>query len=269
MSDMDQKNDDNIGSFYMGRTRTPPAPKRKLPTGLLTGVALFALAAVIWYAYPRGAEKYTDIDVPVVKADTAPIKAEPTEPGGMEVPHQDSTVFDPLEKKSGDEVEKLLPTPEEPMDKSQAIQTTESDKPEVTAKMAPKMDLDLEMKDAKSGTEKVVAKAPVSAPAAEAAPKKEVKKTESKPAATAEGALYIQLGSYRDTAGAKKDWERLQKKFPALLGKLSMKTEKTDIPGKGIYYRLQAGKVMETRAKEICTELKAANAGGCIVVKAK
>ena len=36
-----------------------------------------ALGGIVWYAYPRGAEKYTNVDVPTVKADTAPIKAAP------------------------------------------------------------------------------------------------------------------------------------------------------------------------------------------------
>lgn len=260
MSDTDKKDNENIGSFYMGRTRTPAEPKRQLPPGLLTTVALFALAGIIWYAYPRGAEKYTDIDVPVVKAETAPIKMEPVDPGGMEVPHQDSTVFEPLEKKPAAEVEKLQPTPEEPLDKDQALGAAEEEKPAVPAKLAPELSLDLQMKDPKSGTEKVVTK-----PAEEVTP---AKKEESRTAPViTSGKSYIQLGSYRSTAGAKKDWEKLKKKYPDLLGKLAMKTEKTDIAGKGTFYRLQAGKVTEARAREICAVLKTANSGGCFLVR--
>jgi hypothetical protein len=119
------KKDEEIGSFYMGRMRPPPEPKRLLPPGVLTLFALAALGGIIWYAYPRGAEKYTNVDVPMVKADTAPIKAKPASPGGMEVSHQDSTVFDPLQKNGGNEVEKIMPTPEQPLDKNQAIKAEE------------------------------------------------------------------------------------------------------------------------------------------------
>jgi len=115
MSDMDKKKDDNLGSFYMGRMRSLPQPKRQLPPGLLTAVALFVLVGILWYAYPRGAEKYTSMDVPVVKADTSPIRAQPENPGGIEVLHQDSTAFDSLAKKAPRAVEKLRPASEEPL----------------------------------------------------------------------------------------------------------------------------------------------------------
>ncbi len=52
----EKKEDEAIGSFYMGRPRTPPEPKRLLPPGVLTIIALAALGGIVWYAYPRGAE---------------------------------------------------------------------------------------------------------------------------------------------------------------------------------------------------------------------
>jgi hypothetical protein len=270
---MDKNEDENIGSFYMGRSRNAPQPRRLFPPGVLTTIAVLAFAGVVWYAYPRGAEKYSDMDVPVVKADTAPVRAEPVDPGGMEVPHQDSTVFEPLEKNPPSEVEKLLPTPEEPVDKDAAL------KSEADAMLAPSTELDLQAKDVKSGMEKMpiveppAAMPPVAAEEAVAPPPAPAAKAdETKAAPPAEkdkaiGSTYIQLGSYRDTAGAKKDWERIKTKNPDLLGKLTMKTEKVDLPAKGIYYRLQAGKVTAERAQEICAALKKAGSGGCMVVK--
>jgi len=262
MSDVDKKEDENLGSFYMGRSRMPPQPKRHFPQGLLTAVILLAFAGIIWYAYPRGAEKYVDMDVPVVKADTSPVKAEPVDPGGMEVPHQDSTVFDPLEKKASGEVEKLLPTPEEPMDKEAAIQSAEgpTPPPPVEANIAPKLDLAPQTQESSNITEKLVPR--------EAEPVAPAKaESKSVPAAPASGNVYIQLGSYRDMDGLKKDWEWVKKKYPDFLGKLTMKTEKVDLPAKGTYYRLQAGKVTEARAREICDVLKKSIPGGCLLVK--
>ncbi|MCE9507084.1 MAG: SPOR domain-containing protein [Alphaproteobacteria bacterium] len=277
MTDTDKKEDENIGSFYMGRSRTSPQPRRLFPPGVLTTIAVLAFAGIVWYAYPRGAEKYSDIDVPVVKADTAPIKAEPVDPGGMEVPHQDSTVFEPLDKNASGEVEKLLPAPEEPVDKDTALKSeADANPPAEAAKLAPSAALDLQAKDAKDGMEKMPLSEPEIVPpaaveAAPPAPAPAVKAEETKAAPPVEdkavGTKYIQLGSFRDAAGAKKDWERIKAKNPDLLGKLTMKTEKVDLPAKGIYYRLQAGKVTEDRAKEICAALKKSVSGGCIVVK--
>jgi len=229
---MSDKDDENLGSFYMGRARTSSQPKRHFPPGVLTTAALLVFAGILWYAYPRGAEKYHDMDVPVVKADTAPIKTQPVDPGGMEVRHQDSTVFDPLEKTAAGEVEKLLPAQEAPINKN------------VDIKPAP--------------------------------PAEEVKKAEIVPPAKAEkkkapvaaaGDAYVQLGSFRNVDGAKKDWQRLKTKYPRLFARLEMRTARVELPAKGIYYRLQAGKVDNARAKEICAALREEKVSGCIVVR--
>jgi hypothetical protein len=82
----------------------------------------------------------------------------------------------------------------------------------------------------------------------------------------ATGGVYIQLGAYRDLAGAKADWAQLQKKHSELKG-LSMHTEVVKIAGKGPLTRLQAGKVAEARAKEICSLMKARGNNGCMVVR--
>jgi len=91
-------------------------------------------------------------------------------------------------------------------------------------------------------------------------------KVKSAPVASS-GNIYIQLGSYRNSKAVKKDWERLRKKHPKFLGSLSLKTERIDIPGKGVFYRLQVGKLTMARAVEICTVLKTSNSGGCILVR--
>lgn len=274
-------NDENIGSFYIGR-RPPETPERVLPKGGLTIVALLAFASIIWYAYPEGEEKYANMDVPVVVAQKDAYKFTPDDPGGMEVRHQDSTVFDPLEKKSTKTVEKLMPTPEEPVDKAEVL------KAEAATKLEPKLDMQIEKLD--TGAEKIIAKTeavktqtteavtkPVAKPVVEktAVAKPVEQKPAEKPATLAAAAkaetngktVYIQLGSYRNTAGASEDWNRLKKKHPALLGSLEMRTQRVDLGSKGVFNRLQAGKVSEAKAKEICETLKSSNPGGCIVVR--
>ncbi len=268
--------DENIGSFYIGR-RPPSAPERVLPKGGLTVLAIVAFAAIIWYAYPEGEEKYEGMDVPVIVAQKEVYKFTPDDPGGMEVRHQDSTVFDPLEKRPEKTVETLMPKPEEPMDTTEALKAT--------AELAPKMDMQIQKLE--SGAEKFSAKAdeavqvmqnvttPVAKPVAEAsAPKaviaavdkKETMLSVTTDAAKAGDMVYIQLGSYRNTEGAAQDWGRLKKKHADILGSLQMRTQRVDLGSKGVFNRLQAGKVSEAKAKEICETLKSSNPGGCIVV---
>lgn len=280
------KDDDALGSFYMGRMRPPPQPQRVMPRGLLSVLALVAFAIIIWYAYPRGQEKYTNIDIPTIAADTSVYKFTPDDPGGMEVRHQDSTVFDPMERKETDKVENILPKPEEAMTKEEALKAGsvlgDADN--------SGLNLDMQMQEVSEGTEKIVPKveekvAEVAvvkpqpkpetiekkpeAPKAVTAPKPAPVKTERVPltSTTVAGGKYIQLGSYRDPSGAKKDWDILRKKYPSLLGGLSMKIETVNLGAKGTWHRLYAGQLSESRANEVCSILKTQNSGGCIVAK--
>jgi hypothetical protein len=45
-----------------------------------------------------------------------------------------------------------------------------------------------------------------------------------------------------------------------------MRTERVDLGGKGVFNRLQAGRLAEKDAKKLCDALKAAGTSGCIVV---
>lgn len=288
------KDEETLGSFYMGRMQPSPENERVLPRGLLASIVVIIFAGIIWYAYPGSDENYDASDVPVIKAQTETYKFTPDDPGGMEVRHQDSTVFNPLVKKSADDVERLLPKPEEPMDKQDAIQAGDT---APVSKPAEKAGLNLEpaTDDGVAGAEKVVAaedakkttltelataKAPevkaeepkpAEPPVAEKkaevkeAPKVEEKKAAAEPTTTASG-FYVQLGAFRDTSKVNEEWKKLQKKFPSSLGSLSKRIEKADLGSKGIWYRLNAGPVDESKARSICTSLKADGAG-CMVRK--
>lgn len=273
--------EENLGSFYMGRMRPSPQPRRVLPKGVLTFVTIFAFAAILWYAYPQGQERYSDIDIPVIAADKTAYKFKPDNPGGMEVRHQDSTIFDPLDKKETGGVERLRPKPEEPIAKP------------ASGPALDKKPKDLDLTAVSGGTEKLIAApetkpvAPKDAPkpaAEKPQPKTEPAKTEPAKAEPAKaetaakepvkaaavgaaGTSYIQLGAFRDEAEAKRDWARLQKKFPDTLGKLAVRTQRADLGAKGVFYRLQAGKLTEARAREVCSQLKAGGQSGCILVK--
>lgn len=251
-----EKEEDHLGSFYMGRMRPPPEPKRKISTASLAFVILCAFAAIVFYAYPKGDEKYAGVEVPVIKADAAPFKVKPQDPGGMEIRHQDSTVFDPLERKEEEPVvEKLQPLPEAAVDKYEVLGVPPQ----------PQLNLQPETEALKEEP-KEEAKKEENKP--EEIKPEEVKPAEPAPVAKApEGNRYIQLGSYKAAAGATTDWEKLKNKFPDLLGSLAMKTQKVDIPGKGTFHRLQAGPLTEEKARAICEQIKKQNAGGCVLAK--
>lgn len=70
-----------------------------------------------WYLLgDRFTSAESEGDVPIVRADINPAKVRPADPGGMEVPNRDKTIYEQLspgESKEG-KIERLLPPPEEP-----------------------------------------------------------------------------------------------------------------------------------------------------------
>jgi hypothetical protein len=80
---------------------------------LLAVAGFFGLA---WYAYKSGGDAVDEKDVELVKADKTPVKEAPANPGGMQIPNQDKTVYGLISGKTEKPVvERILPAPEEPL----------------------------------------------------------------------------------------------------------------------------------------------------------
>lgn len=80
---------------------------------LLAVAGFFGLA---WYAYKNGGDTGDEKDIEVVKADKAPVKEAPANPGGMDIPNQDKTVYGLISGKNEKPVaEHILAAPEEPL----------------------------------------------------------------------------------------------------------------------------------------------------------
>ncbi len=104
------------------RPGPPPSMEEgpKSSRALTVFVAVFALLAfggVVWYAYDQGRRIGGEAAAPLIKADPAPTKIRPEEPGGLTVPNRDKLVFDRLPGAGRDtaRVERLLPPPETPV----------------------------------------------------------------------------------------------------------------------------------------------------------
>jgi hypothetical protein len=82
-------------------------------------VAVGGFAGLAWYAYHSGAQSIKEEDLLVVEAEKGPMKEKPTDPGGMKFPNQDKTIYDTFANsgQGGDKVERVLPAPEEPIQK--------------------------------------------------------------------------------------------------------------------------------------------------------
>ena len=88
-------------------------------------------------------------------------------------------------------------------------------------------------------------------------------------AAPASGDGYrVQLASLRSETDARGEWDRLQRSYPGLLGKLQPQVRRVDVgAGRGTFYRLQAGPLSEKiLADMLCGELKQRKVD-CIIVQ--
>ncbi|MHA1151381.1 MAG: SPOR domain-containing protein [Alphaproteobacteria bacterium] len=84
-------------------------------SSIAIGAALAVFVGVLWYAYGWGIEQLARTRLPMIVADTAPIKSRPASPGGIEVLHQDVAVLNDAASDPGKpQAERLLPPPEAP-----------------------------------------------------------------------------------------------------------------------------------------------------------
>ncbi len=87
----------------------------RVRSGIALVAALAVFAGILWYAYDWGMGQFETADLPVIVADTTPIKSRPEDPGGIEVPNQDVAVLnDPVPDPAKPQAERLLPPPETP-----------------------------------------------------------------------------------------------------------------------------------------------------------
>ncbi len=218
--------------------------------------------------------------VPIIRADTTPLKETPQDPGGMAVPNANSTIFETL--RGADDlaprVENLLDEPEKPMTKEEALpvqmeakkepitdvrlkatgedpitQTKdqeESQPPAPAPEKEEKSDIIAELKK-EAGQEKVEAV------------KKEEPQKEIKP--TPQGSSFVQLAAVKSDPEARTQWAKLKAKYPSLAA-LSLRVQRADLGEKGIFYRVQAGPTSADNAATICAKIKAAG-GSCVVIK--
>jgi len=217
--------------------------RRGFLAAALTLAVMGAFAGGLWFAYQQGrhAAGGADGDVPLLRADTRPMKVKPDNPGGMPIPDRDKLIY----SEAKPTVERLLPPPEKPLPKPTAPPPSAASPPPIAAAPPPAQP---------ASALQQAAAAPAVKPVAPATP----------PASTAAkpGGIRIQLGSLRSEDLARAEWERLKKKNADLLGKLTANTTRADLGDKGIYYRITAGPVADRPAAErICAELQQRNVG--------
>jgi hypothetical protein len=238
------------------------------------GLAILGiLGAVIWSTWPeeRG-EALDESNVPIIRADADPYKAAPEEPGGMDVPNKDSTIFNTL-KGGRDQTagaENLFEDGEQPIRKEDVFTAETAPPTPDERKLEPAGDKTAEVKEPEAAPPTAVTAVEPVTPAAPAPERPVPEKQEAKKAETVQpaagGNFYVQLAAVKSETDAKAQWPKYQAKYSGL-SNLSLRVQKADLGAKGTYYRIQGGPVSEPEARKLCASINTQKAGSCVVAK--
>ena len=175
--------------------------------------------------------------VPVVQADSRPIRVKPENPGGMQVAGADADILSGgTEMKDG----KLAPAPEAPAPQA------------LTAPPAP--------------PPVVAAAVPAPAPAVAATPAKPVAAkpapaAEKRPATPPANGALVQLTAVQSEDAARSEWQRLSKRLPDLLGQRKPAFSKTEHDGKALWRVRTGGFADVPQATAFCEKVRAKGVG--------
>ncbi len=127
--------------------------------GVLGGVVL---AGVIgWFLVSPKFGGYDEGQVPVVRRDESPIKVKPSDPGGLDIPNRDKSVYGIIEEGNDEAVvEKLLPAVEQPIQPAPVV-AAEDPIADLATKIEAEQDMLKSAKEAMVEADKIVAAAPV------------------------------------------------------------------------------------------------------------
>ena len=106
--------------------------------GWRSGIAIVALLSVfaggLWYAYDWTMGQLGTTRLPLIVADTTPIKSRPESPGGIEVLNQDVAVLNDMAPDlDKPQAERLLPPPEVPQVEVPQVEAPEVEAPQTEA----------------------------------------------------------------------------------------------------------------------------------------
>jgi len=241
-----------------------------------------------WSAYQEGRISGGDGVVPFLRADTAPTRIRPDDPGGMPVPNQDKAIYNELDPRRAPPkgVERLLPPPEAPVTRPAAVAAPKTPPslptlgetapppparevatvaPHTVAEPSPHAPAAQSATPAPSPFRKVEAPPAQVASTAPSAPPPTPAAKSTAPAAA--GGVRVQLGAVSSEGDAQKEWERIRRANGDLLGRLSPNIVRADLGAKGVVYRIQAGPLASAdAAADLCGKLKTRNVG-CFVAR--
>ncbi len=195
--------------------------------------------------------------VPVIEADSRPLRVKPDNPGGMQVVGAEEQIMGGTGTTS--QADAMAPAPEVPEPQVLRAQIQAARPP------APPAPVPTVQPAAPAAPPPIVAAAPPVIAAALPQPRAAVPPagTPTRPAASA-GGMEVQLAAVESEQAAVTEWQHLSKRMPDLLASHRPTVVKAERDGK-TFYRLRTGGFADTaQATAFCTQVKA-KGGGCAI----
>jgi cell division septation protein DedD len=80
---------------------------------------------------------------------------------------------------------------------------------------------------------------------------------------------FVQIASLKSEDVARKEWARMQRAHPDLLGDLELSVQSADLGDRGVFFRIRTGPFPnQATARDMCWQLKAAKLN-CLVVRSQ
>jgi cell division septation protein DedD len=233
---------------WRSQSESPAVSRRMLVVAgsLLAGVMVLGLLG--W-----GVSKLGPRAVPVVEAETTPLKERPAAPGGMVVPNQDETIFDRPGERRPEQVltpNRIAPGPEAPQMARLRQQQQAATQPRVEPPAPAQPQAQQQQAVATPAARPAAPARPAPVPAA---------------APAAAGRWQVQLGALNSEAAARSAWDAALRRTPELGSRHPVITElKRD--NQPTLWRLRVGGLADAAAARSLCEAVKTKGGNCVAV---
>ena len=211
-----------------------------------------------WLSYQQGkVDGYSEQNPATITSDNETTTIIPDDPGGLEIPNQNLTIYD-----SGEDLtESSTLNPEENQTMPEPDQPIMSVDPETDLSQSEINKIIEDLSDSKKNIQASEETQPATVDEKEISSQVEdfvanIAKDLKNEDLNEVGSYRVQLASLTSETVAENELSKMKDKFSNVLNDFELKIYPVNIEGKGMYYRIQAGPIKTSdEAKNLCNEL--------------
>jgi len=211
-----------------------------------------------WLSYQQGkVDGYSEQNPATITSDNETTTIIPDDPGGLEIPNQNLTIYD-----SGEDLtESSTLNPEENQTMPEPDQPIMSVDPETDLSQSEINKIIEDLSDSKKNIQASEETQPATVDEKEISSQGEdfvanIAKDLKNEDLNEVGSYRVQLASLTSETVAENELSKMKDKFSNVLNDFELKIYPVNIEGKGMYYRIQAGPIKTSdEAKNLCNEL--------------